>query len=519
MGYKKFFLIMVVTAILGSATALITPIFLQLWSNTQEGLTERKIALIIVILFVSVLINLFFTFFRERFAKHFNQKNLATLTKSILSMKYDVIIKEGSVNLFEKAVQAVNNIYSYLTGDAIQIWSSTFVGAVSLALLAGVSLPVALVLTIAVPLNVLGYRILNKELAKRSKIMQKETGEGFQKIISRIQQVDYLKQSPTVQPLVESLDAITDRIYGSMAQVNAFAQSGSLVLTGLNDILRNFALIYIVFIFIQKKLDPSAIVLSSILLPLYFSCIGTITKANLRRTEYDTSMAFQQSLQDRKEDDGTQNLTGVDSIEMDVTKLMVPGREIIFNAVGNLKKGDIARVIGPSGSGKSTFAKGILKFRPVENIKVGGIPLSSVTNVSIRHHVEYLSQNVAIIRGTLRDNLFFNQKYCKDKEIRLIKEPILSTILATKSMDSEILIDGANLSGGEKQKIALARALNTNAEVLILDEICSSIDQETANEIYDRIREGREGRITIIVSHDNLPEGLVNLYLNQPILD
>ena len=67
MGYKKFFLIMVVTAILGSATALITPIFLQLWSNTQEGLTERKIALIIVILFVSVLINLFFTFFRERF--------------------------------------------------------------------------------------------------------------------------------------------------------------------------------------------------------------------------------------------------------------------------------------------------------------------------------------------------------------------------------------------------------------------------------------------------------------------
>ena len=272
MGYKKFFLIMVVTAILGSATALITPIFLQLWSNTQEGLTERKIALIIVILFVSVLINLFFTFFRERFAKHFNQKNLATLTKSILSMKYDVIIKEGSVNLFEKAVQAVNNIYSYLTGDAIQIWSSTFVGAVSLALLAGVSLPVALVLTIAVPLNVLGYRILNKELAKRSKIMQKETGEGFQKIISRIQQVDYLKQSPTVQPLVESLDAITDRIYGSMAQVNAFAQSGSLVLTGLNDILRNFALIYIVFILYKKN----SIQVRLFLAAYYFHCISAV---------------------------------------------------------------------------------------------------------------------------------------------------------------------------------------------------------------------------------------------------
>ncbi len=91
----------------------------------------------------------------------------------------------------------------------------------------------------------------------------------------------------------------------------------------------------------------------------------------------------------------------------------------------------------------------------------------------------------------------------------------MKSILQDKTMDTEILEAGANLSGGEKQKIAVARALKSEADVLILDEICSNIDKASSDEIYERIRREREKYITFIITHDELPEGLANVELNR----
>lgn len=83
-----------------------------------------------------------------------------------------------------------------------------------------------------------------------------------------------------------------------------------------------------------------------------------------------------------------------------------------------------------------------------------------------------------------------------------------------KKLDDVILENGANLSGGEKQKIAIARALISNPDVLILDEVCSNIDAKVSNEIYSLIAAERCKRITILITHDKLPDGLVNKMIN-----
>ncbi|MCT4541928.1 MAG: ATP-binding cassette domain-containing protein [Vallitalea sp.] len=73
-------------------------------------------------------------------------------------------------------------------------------------------------------------------------------------------------------------------------------------------------------------------------------------------------------------------------------------------------------------------------------------------------------------------------------------------------MDTVISEGGANLSGGEKQKIAIARVLYDNVDVLILDEITSNIDKDNAKKIYHRIIKDHEDKIIFIISHDNLPQ-------------
>ena len=127
--------------------------------------------------------------------------------------------------------------------------------------------------------------------------------------------------------------------------------------------------------------------------------------------------------------------------------------------------------------------------------------------------MNYLSQNVPIVKGTLRENLFFNIKWDKEREEKLKHEPILQSILANKNMDSLIDENGTNLSGGEKQRIALARALYDDVDVIILDEVTSNIDKESAEVILKRIMSGNEQKIIFIISHDSMPESYANKIL------
>jgi subfamily B ATP-binding cassette protein MsbA len=80
-------------------------------------------------------------------------------------------------------------------------------------------------------------------------------------------------------------------------------------------------------------------------------------------------------------------------------------------------------------------------------------------------------------------------------------------------MDTVIEEGGANLSGGEKQKLSIARALYDDVDVLILDEITSNIDKESAADIMSRILENSAGKITFIISHDPLPANYANISL------
>lgn len=256
------------------------------------------------------------------------------------------------------------------------------------------------------------------------------------------------------------------------------------------------------------------LILYTLILPLYFSSVNAIVNVNVDRRDFEVGLALQEELASKREQDGTQALTSIEEIAMYVSHVDIPGKQLPFHAVATLKKGNIAKIGGASGTGKSSFAKALIKFRPISGVSYNGIPIAEIRNRDLRGRVEYLSQNVPIIKGTLRENLFFNSEWSHDAELQFKNEPVLQTIFADKTLDTEILDCGANLSGGEKQKIALARALQSGADVLILDEICSNIDKASASDIYKRLDIGRKARITFIITHDTLPEGFTDVELN-----
>ena len=515
MKYKRFFVIMLLMILLQSISVLLPALFLLAWQQQNQILSQKRIMLLVAIISGSTMLTIGLTFFREHYAKSFNERNFRSMLDNALNMDYDTIITMGPANILERISDSVNKIYSYMTGDCIDIWANIITILACLILTASVTPWIATLLLIMVPVNYWGYRMLNKELTTRSKELSEQTSQGFQEILSCMQQVDYMKQTADHSRILCMLSPSIEKLYKSMARINVYAQSASAGLRGLNDVVRIFILMTIVYRFFSNNSGPYTLIMTSVILPLYFSKMGAIVGAKLNQTGFKVASNYQKELLLHKEANGTILLSEISSVCFDVGTLFVQGKTIPFDAHCSLKKGDIVQVCGPSGCGKSTFVKALLKFRPIDGITYNDIPIAEIDNRTLRQRVEYLSQNVPIIQGTLRDNLFLNTVPTKEMETRLLNEPMLQSIFATKSFDSKILEAGANLSGGEKQKIALARALFSNADVLILDEVCSNIDKETANAIYECLQRERSKRITIIISHEQIPEGLVNVKINE----
>lgn len=268
-----------------------------------------------------------------------------------------------------------------------------------------------------------------------------------------------------------------------------------------------------VFQYLEADGSPLMMVLMVVLFPIYASNLSIITNANLSRQNLNVSKEFIRQMDEKEEVDGTREISQISSVKIDINTLQIKGKELAHGIRGEFYPGDIVWVKGESGKGKSTLVKLLLKFRKSDGIWLNGIPLSEITNASLRLRINYLSQNIPIVKGSLRENLFFNKEWDAQAEEKLKQEPILQGILQKKTMDSFIEENGANLSGGEKQRIALARALCDKVDVMILDEVTSNIDKESAEIILHRVIENSREKIIFVISHDTMPEIYANKVL------
>lgn len=512
--YRYFFIAMIIVVIATGLISLSGPLCIEIWNKKGETLSAKGLAFVIGLMVLANILNIILIVYRERFAQKYNEHNFKKYIELLLNTKYDYLIEEGPSNLLEKIVNSVNGIYTYMTDAFIHMWSSILVAAGCIILIANANIWIAIMLLLVIPIDYLGFKILNNQLSKKSQIMQKMTGEGFQEIMSDIQQPDYMKQLSDYTPLLEKMSVSVAKIYRSMARVNEYAQSMSTAISGISSIIQNIVMLIMVYLFYCGEITPYLLMISTIAVPMYFSSVNTIVNTNISKRDYNIAKDLFHKLEENSDISGFESVDNISSIDVDISNLIIKNKSIPFKGKTELEKGDILQVCGPSGCGKSSFAKGIIKFREMKGVKINGFELEKISNKSIRDRIEYVSQNIPIIKGSLRENLLFGKKRDVVSDSELLSLEFMKSIYADKKLDDVILENGANLSGGEKQKIAIARALISNPDVLILDEVCSNIDAKVSNEIYSLIAAERCKRITILITHDKLPDGLVNKMIN-----
>ena len=177
----------------------------------------------------------------------------------------------------------------------------------------------------------------------------------------------------------------------------------------------------------------------------------------------------------------------------------------------NIHKGELIALVGENGAGKSTLIKLLLRFYDVQNgsIKVGGVDIKEMDPEMLRNRIGVLFQDYASYELSVRENVVMGRPNGMTDDTQVMKalQDSRSEWLVNKmpnGLDSKVgrLFEGGHdLSGGEWQRLALARIMYRNADIWILDEPTSSLDPEAEAAIFAELKENLKGRIGIVISH------------------
>src|ERR1700733_6232511 len=174
----------------------------------------------------------------------------------------------------------------------------------------------------------------------------------------------------------------------------------------------------------------------------------------------------------------------------------------------SVTRGKTIAFVGPSGAGKTTLVKLLVGlYRPkTGHIHYNGIPEDEVDIDSLRGRIGFVTQEAQLFSGSIRENLLFVQPDATDEEcLDVLRQASVQTLLARadRGLDTVIGEGGVKVSGGEKQRLSIARALLRKPQLLVFDEATSSLDSLTEEEISQTIRTVAESRdaITILIAH------------------
>ena len=180
-------------------------------------------------------------------------------------------------------------------------------------------------------------------------------------------------------------------------------------------------------------------------------------------------------------------------------------RKIIDGLSLSIQKGEKIAFVGESGSGKSTLIKillGLLKYNQGE-VRLGDMELKEICLNNLYDRVSYLSQDAPVFDGTIKENLVFEKQVSEEQMLGALSEVQLSHLVENlaEGLNTEIGEKGTCLSGGEKQRLALARLWFEDSELVILDEATSAMDNLTEENVMKSVMQKMKDKTVIAIAH------------------
>lgn len=485
--------------------------------RTGFSVDNRRLFLIIgLLIFLTAFFKLIIEYGSRVFASYWN----GVYSKRMRVSVFNRFLGFGKLYLDKVGQSYVNTVISYseqmlallnLIQDTIR---ESFYIIINLSIMCAISWRLLLFTLCLLPISNFILSIIVKKIRKLANLdnrKQMDLNQGVFNILSCIPLIKvYSKEkqmSKNFEEAVENLRGITykkARLENLLAPIHDIVVLLSLLLmiafvafVVAQNKTANIA-IFIVFLYQARVVLPKFSIFQTVSAKISGMVIPIKEVVNVLEDEGKVFVA-----------EGTRDFAGlVNHIEINHLNFSYIENRLVLKDVNCfIEKGKMTAVIGSTGSGKSTLVNLILRLydSPPGSIKVDGIDIREFKLASLRSHMSIVTQGVFLFNDSIRNNVSFGlDREANDDEIleALKKARLYDFVIGLpKKLETSIGDRGIKLSGGEQQRLSIARALLRGAEILLLDEATSSLDTKTERLIQQSIDEAVKGKTTVVIAH------------------
>ncbi|MBD2752928.1 ABC transporter ATP-binding protein [Spirosoma validum] len=403
----------------------------------------------------------------------------------------------------EKLIQSfVNVLFTSVVGIIFVMWYA-----------ATVYWPIAPAYFLTIPLLGFVSSLLSKKIKTVQKTIVAETTALAGSTTESLRNIELVKSLGLAQQETERLNATTEKILKLELKKVRYIRSLSFVQGTFVNLLRNAIMLLMLFLVVQGKITVGEF----FSLFIYsFAIFGPLQELgniiNVYR-ETEASLANFQQILDTPRDVKPALPQPVKALKTlafeDVHfKHLTAEKPALDGITFDAEVGETIAFVGPSGSGKTTLVKLLVGlYKPLSGqILYNGIPGNEVNLDELREQIGFVTQDTQLFAGTIRENLRFVAPNATDAEcLTALHQAAADSLLARapQGLDTVIGEGGVKVSGGEKQRLSIARALLRKPALLVFDEATSALDSLTEEEIGRTVRDlsGSRRHITILIAH------------------
>ncbi len=359
--------------------------------------------------------------------------------------------------------------------------------------------------------------VMTNVLSKKIKIIQKnivsQTTALAGATTESLRNIELVKSLGLTQQEIARLNKNTYKILGLELTKVKRIRSISFVQGTFVNTLRQVILFILMWLVYGDKMNAGQLVTMQLFSFFIFGPLQEIGNIILSYREAEASLNNFKRLMDKKPEPVPENPLSLGNIQtLEFQNVAFKHQTAQHNAIEKISfktaVGETIAFVGPSGSGKSTLMKLLVGlYRPMEGrILYNGYDELSINYDDLRNQIGFVTQDTQLFSGTIKENLLFvNPEATEDDVWDALKKASCVQLLerAEKGLDTMIGEGGLKLSGGEKQRLSIARALLRKPRLLIFDEATSALDSLTEEEITATIKEvsSHRNQVTILIAH------------------
>src|SRR5437899_6034180 len=463
--------------------------------------------------FVSRVAKNFQDYFTNVIVQRLGAKMYSDGIRHSLDLPYQVFEDQRSGETLGKLQKVRSDVERFITA-AINVLFISVVGIVFVMVYAfRVHWSIAPAFLVTVPLLGIISSVLSRRIKKIQKTIVAETTALAGSTTESLRNIELVKSLGLAQEEVRRLNGVTGKILNLELRKVKYLRSLSFIQGTAVNALRSSLLFLMLYLIFRQEITVGQFF--SLMIYSFFIFTPLQELGNIINTYRETEVSLQnfQQILDTPRDPKTQNpvpMKELMTLHFEEVSFQHHSASVLaLDSISfNAARGDTVAFVGPSGAGKTTLVKLLIGLYTPKSgeILYNGIPARDVDLDELREKIGFVTQDTQLFSGSIRENLLFVNPKATDEEcMEVLHKAAVHSLLerADRGLDTLIGEGGVKVSGGDKQRLSIARALLRHPHLLVFDEATSSLDSLTEEEISRTIRElaSSQEAITILIAH------------------